>query len=453
MWGHKQTLSGLTLMAMLTSVHLVACPEIEPASNEACLTESCIGSACDDKIKAGWCFIDNQCFQDGQTLPGTPCTWCEPAKSNTAGVGKCSASQTCTTDGLCLNDGDTGVDASDASNTSDSPETSDEVALGDEQSGVDATPEEISHEVGPEDIHQDGTSCAGNPPNCLNEGLCEGYNLTPLCANGLWICDYSVVVGFQAPEPWCDGIDSDCDGVVDNGFGVGSPCDGPDTDSCALGATLCDPNDVNGTICDELVDTGLHEVCDGEDNDCNGDIDDGLEPPESDLKAGACSGAVKTCQGSLAWTEPDYSLLPGFQPEETLCDSVDNDCDGEVDEQCPCFFMGLTQGVCADGTLVNNVCTQSSFVDVEGLDDCDGLDNDCDGIIDETCLCDFMGISDGVCATATISEADGTCLQPELYGTAADFGCDDGVDNNCNGLVDESNPLGCAPGPGCPRCQ
>ena len=66
-----------------------------------------------------------------------------------------------------------------------------------------------------------------------------------------------------APET-CNGVDDDCDGTVDDGFGVGQACDGPDTDSClddvmTCGGCTSGPNQI--------------EICNGVDDDCNGVID------------------------------------------------------------------------------------------------------------------------------------------------------------------------------------
>ena len=89
-------------------------------------------------------------------------------------------------------------------------------------------------------------------------------------------------------------------------------------------------------------------TCDGVDNDCNGVIDDGLSAPNADNQQGVCAGALKVCSGASGWTEPDYAMMANFQASEAWCDELDNDCDGEVDE--PFKVGGSVSFTDADGS-------------------------------------------------------------------------------------------------------
>ncbi len=83
------------------------------------------------------------------------------------------------------------------------------------------------------------------------------------------------------------------------------------------------------------------EICDGLDNDCDGDIDE-LPKLDCEVQLGVCQGAVSSCQGQSDYSEQcgeaDYSEHAlEYSPdayEALLCDGKDNDCDGAVDEAC-----------------------------------------------------------------------------------------------------------------------
>jgi len=107
-----------------------------------------------------------------------------------------------------------------------------------------------------------------------------------------------------------NGIDDDCDGLIDN---IGRPGDW-DGDGVGPEEGDCDDDD-------PLRFAGAIEACDGVDNDC-----DSLIPPnEFDVDEDGFASCAGDCNPA------DSSVFPGA-PE--LCDYADNDCDGQVDEQC-----------------------------------------------------------------------------------------------------------------------
>jgi hypothetical protein len=140
-----------------------------------------------------------------------------------------------------------------------------------------------------------------------------------------------------------------------------------------------------------------------------------VECPESCNTEGVCAEVNVLCGGSSGWT-CEYTSPVYESGGETLCDELDNDCDGFVDEELPgcseiCNGVDdndnnivddnprdqptcpTVTGVCAQG--VSATCggtegwqcayTSTDFEETEST--CDGLDNDCDGLTDEGCGC------------------------------------------------------------------
>ena len=83
---------------------------------------------------------------------------------------------------------------------------------------------------------------------------------------------------------------------------------------------------------DPAINPGAAEVCDGIDNDCSGFVDDNLNSVSADKTDGVCFSAVKSCDGINGLIEPDYTLISNYEVIETTIDGLDNDCDGTVDE-------------------------------------------------------------------------------------------------------------------------
>ena len=225
-------------------------------------------------------------------------------------------------------------------------------------------------------------SCANGA--CLNVpdttvlscGTGDCYRETPRCSNGVI---HTCVAGTPTPET-CDGRDNDCDGTTDNGnLGGGKACDSGLPGPCAAGTMVCRGGSL---VCVQNT-LPAPEVCDGIDNNCDGTVDEGnpnggLRCPTG--KLGVCSIGATACINGLV------ACVQTVEPTLEICDGIDNNCDGLIDEGNPGSGLSCStgkpgvcdQGVtsCVDGKIA---CIQ---VGQPGPEVCDGVDNDCDGVVD-----------------------------------------------------------------------
>jgi cysteine-rich repeat protein len=130
------------------------------------------------------------------------------------------------------------------------------------------------------------------------------------------------------------------------------------------------------------------EICDGLDNNCNGLVDDGLDAPLADKQFGVCSGAVKVCAGEDGWVEPDYGEIPGYNEVE-ICDGLDNNCDGVVDGDYVCCGNGVIDlgEECDDGNRdsgdgCDSTCHVEAYYVCSGEPSVCCMDTDGDGFYD-----------------------------------------------------------------------
>ncbi|MCS6899297.1 MAG: MopE-related protein [Myxococcales bacterium] len=235
----------------------------------------------------------------------------------------------------------------------------------------------------------------------------------------------------------CDGLDNDCDGQKDEDIpGTGEPCTVPNKQGeCAFGTVQCTKGKIE---CVQNV-GATPEVCDGKDNNCDGQIDNA----PTDIGNQCFTDQQGLCaQGTLKCVSGDVKCVSNFQPTEETCNGFDDNCDGNVDEGFPgagqpCSVPGQL-GPCGQGQTTcqnaGNSCAQVVFPQSEV---CDGVDNDCDGQIDEAA--DVVGkpCNTGLLGEckAGLTQCAGGAPSCQPIKQASPEVCD-GLDNDCDGTVD-----------------
>lgn len=236
---------------------------------------------------------------------------------------------------------------------------------------------------------QDG----GKPPETDTDKDEDGYSSTKSSGND---CDdTNPRVNPKASEV-CNGIDDNCDGQTDEEIGAEIFYTGAEgtgnRGECRRGIKRCIDGEWR-VIQDEAIPG--KEVCNGLDDDCDGEIDEEIDPqtlvytgPEGTEDVGICRAETRQCSdGAFVPTEGQQEILPR---DEEVCNGLDDDCDGGTDEGIApqtLVYTGpegtLGVGICEAGVqeCIDGVLEETAEV-LPGTEICNVLDDDCDGETD-----------------------------------------------------------------------
>ena len=287
-------------------------------------------------------------------------------------------------------------------------------------------------------------TCNGQDDDC--NGMSD-ENLSELCTingcSGARACVpnsgtdgglFTACIPVSSMPEVCNGLDDNCNGLVDEG--VVQTC----TVFGCLGVRICVPGSDGGfTSC--MPTNPLPETCNGVDDNCNGVVDD---LPDLICGLGPCRRVAQACvDGGVG------ACVPGVGTAET-CNGVDDNCNGTIDDGIAPLSCGV--GACANSA---NACLFDGGMNMcvplpPSVERCNNIDDNCNGLTDE--LTDAGPITQACYTGAIATRNVGRCkdgLQNCVTG-AFSSACNgqvlpnpteicppNGIDDNCNGQVDE----------------
>lgn len=278
----------------------------------------------------------------------------------------------------------------------------------------------------PECQFPNATAACSEAGDC-SLGPCDPgwYDNDDVPANG---CEYPCarVARSESGDRCHNEVDDDCDGEVDN-------------DDPGCGATP------------------QPEICNDEDDDDDGEIDETGQALESDPRnCGQCGNIcpplpnvvpqcdegvcrVQNLRCALGFEDANQDPADGCEsrcPEHVeLCNAIDDDCDGIVDED-----AGLSECVAPDGSIcgVGTQCVNGVQMCQESIELCNAVDDDCDGVVDENAFVEGQGECGNGACSGPFSCISGVivCVPREPPADEIDASCN-GIDDDCDTRIDE----------------
>ncbi|MBW2733272.1 MAG: hypothetical protein JRH20_12835 [Deltaproteobacteria bacterium] len=340
----------------------------------------------------------------------------------------------------------------------------------------------------------DCTPATTQPCDTPLPGVCKAGQRTCL-TNGTWetTCTGLIAVGSRQ-ENCTNGTDDDCDGKADGADSDCYDCNPGATQSCSTGLPgvcstgqrSCQTDGSWETACTPTVtpNSRVENCTNGSDDDCDGKTDGadsdcydctpGTTKTCSTSLPGVCSSGQQKCLSNGTWETTCTPLIAPNSQAENCTNSVDDDCDGNIDgSDSDCFECtpgtkqtcntGLS-GVCSAGanTCLSNGSWSTTCVPLiapySRAENCtNGTDDDCDGrtdAADDDCFECTPGATQG-CSTGlpgVCSTGEKSCLTNGTWSTTCTAtitvgsqpeNCTNGRDDDCDGRTDSADSDDC----------
>jgi hypothetical protein len=269
-----------------------------------------------------------------------------------------------------------------------------------------------------------GATCDGQDADLCKEGHI-------VCQSGALVCDDNTGASVES----CNNVDDNCDGQIDEGDPGGGGSCGSSIGVCTPGTLHC----MTGGLECQGGNAGGPETCNGLDDNCNG------VPDDNPVDVGQACGASSTGECKLGQTicvGGSLSCAGEIGPSVERCNNLDDDCNGVVDNDPvdagqPC---GSSTGACRPGVFV---CSSGALVCTGGVgpttEQCNGIDDDCNGIVDDHVAGEGVACGGG---TGPCSGGTTRCIAGSMQcvgGTGGGTEVCNGVDDDCDGLIDNGD--------------